>query len=149
MQSVPLFNQRFRKICSLLFICLISTLLLSTSMVLMLHTHEHDNVAGCLRTLDPVCACDNDGTLISVGSQEDTRIAAQSGVQLQSRNDTKTNCLTCAMILKVVNPLRYIGSTVNSLLLADINLFASTALLLLIVLFGFLTPIELKTKNTN
>ena len=142
-----LFKRRFRRFVS--FVCLVCftiVTLISATLVVALAEHEYDNFAGCPRTLNPLCLCENGDS--SPFSLAQARYSAQTSSQPQPNDETKSDCLECALIRKAVSPLRQSRITVSSLPISDDCSFAF-AVLCSQTLSGFITPIDLKTKMSN
>ena len=142
-------------------VCLIIASLFSTKFVMAFASHDHDsivvcpltqdpicacdNMEGCPRTLAPMCACDNDDSVASVYAGTYTKF----GNQLHTYDDYKTSCMTCALIHKIVNPLRYVYFGVSTGFHADVCLSTQISVFSFVLLPDSPSLVELKTKITN
>ena len=143
-------KRRFGRTVSLACVVgFIMVFLLAATQLTALAAHNHESIPGCLRTGGPVCACDSTGAPALTQARDSTWAATGADAQPQANDDAKAGCLACALILKIVNPLRESIIAASSAIHADFSLFAFAALGFLLILSGFLTPVRLKSKMSN
>lgn len=148
------FKKRFRRIvATLCILCFVFVAFLSTPLVIAFASHEHELLPGCFRAHGHICGCDNDNGMVLLI----TRAIERSFIHISSHNhghkhnhgDMHIECLQCASIEKIVNPLRQHNYVDNGIILVDYDIFPYTAIYREIIIEGVLTPIEFKTKMNN
>ena len=140
-----LMRQLQRTVAFVCVMCFVMVFLFSATLATAIAGHEHEAPAGCPRTLDPVCNCENDGFTPLIRIQEKT----QTKDQTHTHSNGIAACLPCTIVQKMVSQLRELGVSASPQPYAPISSSAETAVCLSPVLSGFSTPVELKTKISN
>jgi len=143
--SGALSMKRFKRIVSVVCTaCIIAAFLLNALLLTQLAGNENDFTPGCLRTRNPICTCDNKTTLLL-----QSRISAQTIIQPMAAHGEKLICISCATILKKLNPLR-VQSFINSnIVFTDVVIFAFAAFIIYLLIPGLPDPVTLKAKLNN
>jgi len=121
--------------------------LLSTTFVVALAEHDHDDneyISDCPATRNPVCLCENADAQI----QEVLLEIAGIDIHEHDHNAVKTNCMACAFIQKIINPIRQVCFLVCYPLHTN-DFLDACSVLDVSSLLGFITPVELRTKMSN
>ena len=117
--------------------CFFAVFLLSSTLLIVHATHDHEPVTICQRTLLPECKCEN--PLAPV--QPLTQANEDSGSHME--------CTVCLAINKTSDQIRQQFIVVNGTVHTDLSLLITTMFGLLIALSGTGTPVMLKTRINN
>ena len=135
----------FNRIVSVFCVASIMASFLFTAFpVAQLLETENDYASGCLRTRNPICTCEKDTTyLLQLGG------LAQTIIQPKATNEEKPICVSCATILKNLNPLKVLCFINSSIVFADVFNFTPATLIIHQLTPESLDPVTLRAKLNN
>ena len=138
-------KKRFKRIVSVLCAASIVVAFLFTAFpATQLSEAEYDNASGCLRTRNPICTCEKDTTYLFQSGG-----LAQAIIQPQATNEEKPVCISCATVLKNLNPLKVLSFINSSIVFADVFNFTPATLIIHLITPESLDPVTLRAKLNN
>lgn len=150
-------KQRFRRIvASGCVFCFIIVAILSTPLVVAFaeygHYYSDEPATGCHRMRNHTCNCD-DGTNSDVPVIfRNVRASIQPNQHYHHHHhhsDTEIECMACALIQKVTNPLKQFNYISNGITATDRGFHNSSLLCPELITNGAYTPVDFKTQMNN
>lgn len=151
-------KRRFERIvASACVFCFVIVALLLTPMVVVFAEHSHgyggEPATGCHSARNHSCSCDGE-------TNSDIPVifrVVRANVQPNHRHhhhhhhhgDVDIECMACALIQKVINPLRQFNYISNSTTATDCSVYDSSAFCPELITNGYNTPVEYKTQMNN
>jgi len=135
------FNRIISAVCT---VSIIASFLFTAFPATQLSETKNASASGCLRTRNPICTCEKDTNYLLLSGG-----LAQTIIQSRATNEKKPVCVSCATILKNLNPLKVQSFINSSIVFADVFTFSSAALIVCLLIPESLDPVTLRAKLNN